>query len=508
MVNQIGYHANIMGNVQRVYESAPGAPFAAPAIYFQDFDDPITGLSHHSNKPIVFTENECSRIEGSKGLNASGRTFVRKISDEFGCVANQTIVRTNRGLFFWSKTGICFTDGLRAVRVTEHLIERYAKWLSYVQSESGEIGPRHLRGTYDEINRRVLWSSLDELGQPIVIVLDVFEGISETMPIFMETGNTNLVYDNPDYSTVNMYQTSALFFSEDNNIVFRAQDKRLLSVSPELTYDEYWDGQEALKIPVRTSLKSIAFDYGDRSSRKWTAKIMYGFEDLGEKGVSLQPLGWNDLSKNSHKLAPMVNYQHMEWSANYANSPQLSLEQFAFHTDASWNSQDIVSYQRRFPRNKIRNVFKQVGFEPLPYELGQIANGQGNVTDVRVTYKSGTSLPLVLIDIDVSDTLDNALIDLDVDASGSFYVRWSGQDELIKVHNFSLDTNTYTLQVFDGDIVSSDFTYTDVEEITVARLFSDQRIKLSDYTMTFKGLGDKTQGLYRTTQEGGDNGQS
>jgi hypothetical protein len=328
VVNQTGYHANSIGNVQRVYESPPGVPYAAPALFFEEFDDQITGISHFSNKPIIFTPNTTWRWEGTKGTTGAGRTFTRVVSDEFGCISNQSIVRTNLGLFFWSKTGIAFTDGLRALRVTEHLIETYSAWLSLVQDSSDDFGPSELRGTYDEINRRVLWSLVDEDGNPITIVLDVFEGVSDKMPIFLERGNTNVKWTGSEYETTNMLQTSGIYFSEDNNAVYRAQDMRLLKVSQEATNDEYWTGTETLSIPIRPFFKSVAFDYGVRGDRKWTSTIMYGFEDLGEKGVSLQPLGWNDLSPDSHDLFPMVNYQHVPYSLDYAAVPQITLEQF------------------------------------------------------------------------------------------------------------------------------------------------------------------------------------
>ena len=506
VVNQTGYHANIMGNVQRVYESPPGVPYAAPSLFFEDFDDVVTGISHFSNKPIIFTPNTTWRWEGTNGLDGSGRTFTRLVSDEFGCIANQSIVRTNVGLFFWSKTGIIFTDGLRALRVTEHLVDRYSDWLSYLQTSSEEIGPRYLRGFYDEIRRRVLWSALDEDSNPIIVVLDVFDGLSDKMPIFIEKGNSNTRWTGTEYETINMYQTSGAYFSEDNNSIYRAQDRRILKVTDNSTNDEYWTGTETLSIPIKTYFKSVAFDYGIRSNKKWTQNIMWGFEDLARTGVSLQPLGWNDLSALPHNLYPMVNYQHIEWSADYANTPQTSLEQFFGHTDVSFKSEFIVSYKRKFPRGKIRNTFKQVGFEHLPINLGDLNEGSGNVTNIDVNYVAGTGKNLVEIEVSVSDTGDNALVDLGLDASGSFYVKWDNQDTWLKVHDFDLAGSIYILQVYVSDETNVNHTYTDAWPVMVGKVFSDQRILLSDYTMTFRDMGDRTKGVVKSSDEGGFNG--
>jgi hypothetical protein len=112
----------------------------------------------------------------------------------------------------------------------------------------------------------------------------------------------------------------------------------------------------------------------------------------------------------------------------------------------------------------------------------------------------------VEIEVTVSNTLDNALIDLGLDVSGSFYVKWDNQEKWVKIHDFDLSGSVYTLQVYEGDEASVNHTYTDAWPLTIGRVFSDQKIKLSDYTLTFKGVGDRTHGLVRPTESGGFNG--
>ena len=506
VVNQTGYYANIIGNVQRVYESPPGVPHAAPGLFFDDFDDAVSGISHFSDKPIIFTPNTTWRWEGTNGATGAGRTFIRVISDEYGCIANQSIVRTNSGLFYWSKTGIIFTDGLRAVRVTEHLIDRYGKWLSYIRSTDSEIGPKQLRGVYDEINRRVLWSILDQNGDPALIVLDIFEGVTDTMPVFYFDGNVQTYWNGSAYERTIQVETNALLYTEEQNCVYRGQDTRVLINCTNKTYDEYWDGTTTLQLPIKTSMKSIAIDYGSRSDRKWTSRIMWNFDDLSQNGVSMQPLGWNDLTEEPHYLFPCVNYQHIVWSEDYSIFPDMTLQQFFQHLDVSWKAEHIVSYNRMFPRGRIRNVYKQVGFEPLPVKLVGATVGDANVTDIKVSYKSGTGRNLVEVTVTVSDTGDNAIKTMGVDNSGAFYLKWANQDRWTKIENFDLTGFNYTFQVFTSDEVESDFSYTDVTELIVGRVLNDQKIKMSDYTMTFRVVGDSTHGLVRPENQGGDNG--
>lgn len=505
VVNQTGYHANIIGNVQRVYESPPGVPYAAPGLFFEDFDDGVTGISHFSDKPIIFTPNTTWRWEGTNGTTGEGRTFIRVVSDEFGAIANQSIVRTNMGLFFWSKTGICFTNGLKALRVTEHLIDSYLDWIEDLGAENGLIGPENLRGFFDEVNRRVLWSSVDSNGEPIYFALDIFEGVTDKMPVFVFRGNTNTYWDGAAYVITDQFQTSASLFSEDDNRLYRAQDTRVLIFNREKQTDDYWDGSTTLEVPVKTEFKSVAIDYGHRRDRKWTSRVMFGFEDLTKNGVSLQPLSWNDLTDVSERLGTCLNYQHVVWSADYSTYPVSDLQQFFLHTDVQFRSEHIVSYNRRFSKNRIRNVFKQLGWQPLPVNLGNLAEGASNIDAVSVQFISGTGKNLVKVLVDVSDTLDNGVIDLGIDNSGSYYVKWETQDDFAKVHNMELIGSTYELQIFITDESTNTFTYTDLGPITVGKVLP-QRLSLSDYSLTFRVLSDQTHGIYKSEEQGGDNG--
>ncbi len=129
-----------------------------------------------------------------------------------------------------------------------------------------------------------------------------------------------------------------------------------------------------------------------------------------------------------------------------------------------------------------------------------------HVTNIDVSYVSGTGRNLVELEVTVSDTGDNALLDLGLDSSGSFSAKWDNQAEWVKIHDFDLLGSIYTMQVYTSDESSNDFIYTEAFPITIGRVFSDQKIKLSDYSVTFKVVGDRTHGLVRPTAEGGFNG--
>jgi hypothetical protein len=507
VVNQTGYAANIVNNIQRVYESTPGVPHALPATMFDDFDDEITGITSFLDKPIVATQNKLWRIEGSKASDGSGRTFLRTISDEFGCIANQSLVVTNIGIFLWSNSGIIYTDGIRAFRVTEHLFGTYKTWLTNVRASTGEIGPKQLRGRYDELNRLIYWSSKDENSKPFFVVLSLQKGVSPTMPITTHDGvrfkDTTLlgVVTNVDY-----FQTHATLYSDDYRRLYRSQDTYLLYADDSRTYDE--SHVTGLKHPVLPYYKSVAFAYGIPWARKQTSRFLLTLRDTTQTGVSLTPLGWNDLSTVPERLRNCLCYQHMPFSLDYATASLLDLQQFFKHSDCQWQTETVVSYKRAFGKGRTRNIFKQVGFEGMKLKYSSwdpsVAMPSA-VTDLRIVTKNSFPQSTAFIQVTVSSLVSNAVIDLALDKSGQFLVSWEDDMEPVPVSTMSLSGSTYTIIVIlDTSNMSNGSDYTELwPKIRWYRYFTDQKIDMIGYNLTYRLLGDRSNGMLKSAAKGG-----
>jgi hypothetical protein len=504
VVNQIGYAAQIVNNIQRVYQSIPGIPHASPATLFDDFDDEITGISSFSDKPIVTTQNKIWRIEGVKSSDGSGSTFLRTVSDEFGCISNQSIVQTNIGLFLWSNSGIIYTDGLRAFRVTEHLLSRYQSWLSAVRSSLPTIGVQQLRGTFDELNRVIYWSLKDTAGKPFFVVLSLQKGVSPMMPVRTVDGirSASVNTSTGVITYTDRFLTHATLYSEDYLRFYRAQGKFLMYSKANQTYDT--SDTDSLTHPIEPYYRSIAFAYGIPWARKQTSQVRWILRDILKTGVSFQPLGWNDLDDNAERLTGCLNFQHLVWDINYANNGVLTLQQFWKHSDCSWKGEKIVSYRRRFRLGGQRNCFKQVGFEALKLKYAEISRDTATITSVNVVYKGGWPQATALIQVVVTSSVSNAIIDLLLDRSGQFYVAWEPNQVPVAINQTSLATLTYTIPVLlDSDNnTGSDYTLAN-PTLRFYRKFTDQRIDLLGYNVTFRIIGDRTHGAIKATDHGG-----
>jgi hypothetical protein len=528
VVNQQGYYANILNLSTRVYQSLPSVPHATAFDFFIDLDEPVTALNHFLEKPIVCTDRTIWRLEGIKGRDGRGRLFSRVVSNEYGCIANQSVVRTNIGLFLWGRQGIIYTDGLRAIRVNEHILERYQTWLDNTRSSDDEIGARELRGSYNEIDQRIHWSALDSDGRPMWIILDLRQGVGPTMCFQTAKGDT-LTANFGDSSgsnaqvTIPMFQTNSTLYSEETTRFYRAQDKRILLHTADLTYDEFYFDQAllngiqtnytyagldtTLKMPIKPFLKSIGFAYGSKSYRKWTSRVMINMRDTTQKGVSFQPLGWDDLGPTQHKLPSCLNYQHLPFSLDYATFPVQDVQQFFAHQDCQVNNDFIASFKRRFPKGHIRNTYKQFGLMELPIYSTRLLASEVNPTlfpahnAIDVDYKNGT-VDFVQITLNYENIANSIVTALSMTNGGVWYVKWPGEDD--NFHKIE-DIVTYTGGVSDVVIFTVSWPQANialleqnqVEYIDLAFVATDQPIELLDYSMSYTIIGDRTHGIYK-----------
>jgi len=102
----------------------PDDPFTIAYVNFRALDSkyPITGMASLGDKLIVLTRGEVWVMVGSN----EEEWVLHKIADGIGCSDHRSIAVTPDGVFFGSETGIYFTDGSRAERVSDavdHLFE-------------------------------------------------------------------------------------------------------------------------------------------------------------------------------------------------------------------------------------------------------------------------------------------------------------------------------------------------------------------------------------------------
>lgn len=344
VANDITWYANCkVGNEEfknRVYQSLAGDPDACPSDFTTDVDEDITGISNVDIYPIVFTAGKCYRLEGS--VDSFGRGFVRRrvISDTVGCVSNDGIVRTVKGLYFPAKDGFYYTDGFNIQKLSEHRNDSYALCVDST-AQAAKIS-----GAMDPVTKRVYWTMQEDPSDTetnAIWILDPHWGLTE------ESCFTS--WDAGE----DMKPTSLEFI---NGELARADSRGYVLVHSEDLYTDPVIDTSALDTgdwttkAVEYDYTSCAFSFGSETVRKYVTKLLSVFKNL--TNLSVQPQSINDDAIVVKDLKEARFRSNITWGDDLSWGDESII----------WNYNGLIMIDRHFPATGLRCTYKQVRYIP------------------------------------------------------------------------------------------------------------------------------------------------
>lgn len=485
IANQIGYYADVFKLKNRVYQSIYGIPHATIATAFLEFEDGITGIKTFRDNAIVTTLDSLWRMEGIRGQTGAGTITQRLISDEFGAISNASIVVTNYGLFFLSRTGICYTDGFKALRVSEQLFDTYFNW-----SEDTD----YIRSFYHESEQKVYWS-INYNGKSRWIILHLRFGIHREMAITTASGLSYLnipALASEATTVVDRFDTNVCLVNNLDQKLLRHQSGTILKHDVSYTTDYYPPNSEYVPIPYQ--FKSRAFNAGSKRFRKWYANAIWIMKEYADKGVTCQPLGYNDLSPVAKKLSPCFHYDSMTWGD--------SIQTWG-NPDVSYNASKIVKFRRMFPQGAIRATYKQFGLESLyVYGSDSYTHGSG-------TYSSSIDSGAYRTSITIPISLATAALEMEgatVTGNGQFAIMLPGiwGKRWLPIHKVIDNTTSFDVYIDSDTDATNDLTVANTDW-ALGYIRIAERIGLDYLSMRFTVIGENTDGASRDS-DGGDEG--
>jgi hypothetical protein len=480
--NQIGYYADIFKLKNRVYQSIYGVPHANIAISFLDFDDGITGINTFRDKAIVFTRESVWRMEGVRGLDGRGSISQRLVSDEFGAISNQTIIRTNYGLFFFARTGICYTDGFKTLRVSEQLFDSYYEMIQDVD---------YIRGIYHESEQRIHWA-VKYKNKTYWLILNLRFGISPEMPMTLCTGVDWL--DIPDdevnpATLVDRFDPRVSHVNETDQRILRHTKTYINVHDSQYTYDRY-PIEFPMQVPIVFDWKSQAHSMGSKRHRKWVSNCMLTMRETGDNGVSLQPVGYNDLGDTARLCGACWSYGKMEYG---------DPEQMYGNPDATYAVHKQVSFKRMFPEGSVRATYKQVGIKSL-YVVGLKSDDDGlgiytSVVNAGI-YRTYITIPQPLAVAASRMLVSVAAV---TDNSGQFGIKLPKirGEVFYPIHKVVDNTTSFDVYIDPDYDQDSSQTLTNIEW-AIGEIRLAERIGLDSYSLRYTVIGDRTHGEYQT----------
>lgn len=472
VVGDKGYFANLNTVNRRVYQSFDGNPAHTDASVFSEIDEPVTGLSSIVKKPLVFSRNLVYRLEGSKDFTGAGRIIAKLITDRYGCITHGSIVKTDKGVFYFSRTGIGYTNGVKAIIVTEHLHNSYADWTAS-DSQIAEV-----YGFYHARQDRIYWRIQDSSSNYHWLVLDLRFGISPqcsfTTIAFHSDINIGVALVHPDTDNI---------LKADTQYIVELDDGETADVIPEASATSGW-----ASAPIEYEFKSSAYSFGTQVSRKKapTASIVCK-DDTDLNGLTLQMIGYNDLQPNGHKLDSCVWFQDM---SNWGEDEGMKWG----NTNISWNNTRIISFRKYFKSDLLRFLYKQIGLtnlKTLKYlspDFTYTSSGDEMVGDL---YEDSSTRTFTIDTVsDFGTAFPSEVTD---DHSWFLTLELDGYDTMYEITGVASGTDLVLTLPPNTEISSGSVTNADLGW-KIAQIKKDERFHLKALGLNYDHIGDYTQG--------------
>lgn len=340
IVNGFAYYAYVResdgDHPNKIIQSIQDNPDAAPATFFGQTQDEITGISSFNANPIVFCKNKIYRIEGFFDELGNGGMNLVEFSETIGSLNHNGIVQTKVGIFFPGNDGFYWTDGYRIQRVSEKLINTYAS-----ATEDSDQKAR-IYGTYNRVKNIVYWAATSRTASAdndMFFVLDLTWGIRE-----------NSIYTT--WSGKDSFAPTAICIH--NNILRRGDRRGYIfyhadSIFTDLKIDTTTAPSSWTKQTIIWDYRSSQMNFGMPQVRKWISRALASFKNVSN--VSVQILSHNN---DSNKFVPL--FEIKDDSQPVWGDPLIIWGQ----ETPLWNFFELIEEERRFPAGTLRSSYRQI----------------------------------------------------------------------------------------------------------------------------------------------------
>lgn len=328
----------------RIYQSIPGTPWSAPRDWYIEFEGEINGLSQYARFPIVSVVDDCGdcklyRIQGRLDQFSRSSLVPYEIASATAAINNNSFVRAESGLYFFSTTGtIMRTDGYQVQNVMDVKCGFSETYCKMVETERQR---KNVYGAYDKKHNRVYWAVTTE------------PGLTENNKILVyhEHHNAFTWYSNGD-----CFRPSALLYDQRNSNLLRGDSRgytfehvELSLTDPDINVEAPAQDWATKHIPW--CIKTTPNDFGDCVSNKQVNKVY--FRGKPETNMTFDIKSFDNGCKRPTSLN-CVDFKHTEgWCS----------EEYTWCADpAGWCvGTDCHMYQnRRFPCSRTMTKDKTI----------------------------------------------------------------------------------------------------------------------------------------------------
>ncbi len=303
IANKVAYYLGIKEGSEekgfRILQAIASDVDSVPANFKTDLDEDITGGGVIENTPIVFTKNKTYKITSFIDELGRGDLKLQLISSTKGCVSNDSIIQTDRGLLFAGNRGWMYTDGYQVMEISERIDKTY-KTLVSTDSRAKQI-----HGAYDAKNRLAFWGVQENDSSDQNDSIYVFHEEFGIKPNGAFSRWSNGAY----------FSATSLLLDQNGDLI--RGDWRGYLLKHNDTYKNDPKVVNALT-PAEWSTKEIVYDWTsselftkNKGARKYGSKVMVRAENIDN--FSCQPMHANDGFQNFSATEEIRRRQQLEW---------------------------------------------------------------------------------------------------------------------------------------------------------------------------------------------------
>ena len=403
--NSCVFYLNTADNPQRGYQSIQHDGDSVPSDYFFNIDSDITGGGSVNDKLVVMSKTKTFRIDGLLDEFNNGSLIPENISEEVGCIANDSVVQTQEGIYYFSLDGVYFTDAYRTTKISDQLDKTYRKIIER---------PEAIQGAYDRYNKRVYWTYADT------------EDDADSILIFNERSKA-FYHLNGGQS----FAPSSILFDDD---LVRA-DKRGYIFKH--NRDLYTDLEVNLNAPVsewrRIAIeylyKTVAWDLGRADSFKWITQL--GISGQPDTNVDMQINSSNEGRQEYLELTPTDFRPEFVWGDE---TFEWGDEEF------TWDSVEFFNYNLKFPASGLRAKHRQLELKNAIVEIKKSTENTDSYLAINATTKTATTQTAQYL-FGAENSYDGYILEIN---DQEYLIKHSTETTLLlDDENNSLQTGTY-----------------------------------------------------------------
>ncbi len=356
--NNTAYYGAIVDSGQffpnRIRQSNQNQPDHAPATFFDDLDDSLTGLSSTKSNLVAFCQNSIYRMSNGFTTTGTGSLTHDRISDVIGSLNAKSIVKTEIGIFFAGNDGFYYTDGYQLIKISLELDKTYASLTKSTNQRTA------IYGAYDKTTRRIWWALKSSPTSPANDVGYVFYLNFGVKP----SGAFTKVNNGLNFSPSSwVFLQGVLYYGHSRGYVLKSDPNRKTDIGIDITtVASNWLG-----IAIPYNFTTCAIDMGTAYKRKYVTKIHAVGRNSGNMAMQFAAIrDMNADDKGIYNLTPINYVDNDTWGT--------ATKIWGTATDV-WGNSGKVDAWRRLPNNSNRADFIQ--FQITPAKIAVYASSVG-----------------------------------------------------------------------------------------------------------------------------------